>query len=141
MRATLLIFAPSLPALLRYFHLPLRDRARLPVTTLRLRSAKSLPHETFDLALDVAALTHGAPSGFITAADAALIAATVLSADDLSAGIARAICAIETVDPESHHLNRYAEAAADGDRSPADDAVLRRHGGDRTAISTLSAAP
>jgi len=39
--------APSLPALLRYFHLPLRDRARLPVTTLRLRSAKSLPHETF----------------------------------------------------------------------------------------------
>jgi hydroxysqualene dehydroxylase len=39
--------APSLPALLRYSHVPLRDRARLPVTTLRLRSAHSHPNETF----------------------------------------------------------------------------------------------
>lgn len=98
------------------------------------------PHETFDLALDVAALTHGAPSGFITAADAALLAATLLSADDLSAGIAQAIRTIEIVDPDSHHLDRYAEAAADGDRAPADGAVLRRHGAHRTAISSLSAA-
>lgn len=39
--------APSLPALLRYSHLPLRERARLPVTTLRLRSAHARPDETF----------------------------------------------------------------------------------------------
>ncbi len=39
--------AASLPALLRYSHLPLRDRLRLPVTTLRLRSAQSRPQETF----------------------------------------------------------------------------------------------
>jgi squalene-associated FAD-dependent desaturase len=38
---------PSLPALLGYRHLPLRDRFRLPVTTLRLRSAQSHPNETF----------------------------------------------------------------------------------------------
>ena len=38
---------PSLPALLRYGHLPLRDRVRLPITTLRLRSAQSQPNETF----------------------------------------------------------------------------------------------
>ena len=38
---------PSLPALLRYPLLPLRDRLRLPVTTLRLRSAQSHPKETF----------------------------------------------------------------------------------------------
>jgi hydroxysqualene dehydroxylase len=38
---------PSLPALLRYGHLPLRDRLRLPLTTRRLRSAQSQPHETF----------------------------------------------------------------------------------------------
>src|SRR5262249_52066297 len=38
---------PSLPALLRYRHLPLRDRLRLPVTTMRLRSAQSHPNETF----------------------------------------------------------------------------------------------
>jgi squalene-associated FAD-dependent desaturase len=38
---------PSLPALLRYSHLPLRDRLRLPITTLRLRSARSQPEETF----------------------------------------------------------------------------------------------
>jgi hydroxysqualene dehydroxylase len=39
--------APSLPALLRYSHLPVRDRSRLPVTTLRLRSAQPQPEETF----------------------------------------------------------------------------------------------
>ena len=39
--------APSLPLLLRYSHLPLRDRFRLPVTTLRLRSAQAQPQETF----------------------------------------------------------------------------------------------
>jgi hydroxysqualene dehydroxylase len=39
--------APSLPALLRYSHLPVRDRVRLPITTLRLRSAQSHPKETF----------------------------------------------------------------------------------------------
>ncbi len=38
---------PSLPALLRYSHLPLRDRVRLPITTLRLRAAQSRPDETF----------------------------------------------------------------------------------------------
>ena len=39
--------APSFPSLLRYSHLPLRDRFRLPVTTLRLRSAQTQPQETF----------------------------------------------------------------------------------------------
>ena len=39
--------ASSLPTLLAYSHLPLRDRARLPVTTLRMRSVKSRPGETF----------------------------------------------------------------------------------------------
>ncbi len=38
---------PSLPALLAYRHLPLRDRARIPVVTARLRSAKAQPGETF----------------------------------------------------------------------------------------------
>jgi squalene-associated FAD-dependent desaturase len=39
--------APSLPALLRYSHLPLRDRLRIPVVTARCRSAKARPGETF----------------------------------------------------------------------------------------------
>jgi len=39
--------APSLPSLLRYSLLPLRDRLRLPVTTLRMRSTQSQPGETF----------------------------------------------------------------------------------------------
>jgi squalene-associated FAD-dependent desaturase len=38
---------PSPRALLAYKHLSLRDRFRLPVTTLRLRSARSHPDETF----------------------------------------------------------------------------------------------
>jgi squalene-associated FAD-dependent desaturase len=41
------VIEPSLPALLRYSHLPRRDRLRLPLTTLRLRSAQSHPSETF----------------------------------------------------------------------------------------------
>jgi squalene-associated FAD-dependent desaturase len=38
---------PSLRALLTYTHLSFRDRLRLPVTTLRLRSAQSQPKESF----------------------------------------------------------------------------------------------
>ncbi len=43
--------APSLPALLAYKHLPLRERLRLPITTLRLRSARSQPQESFGVLL------------------------------------------------------------------------------------------
>ncbi|HEY2543034.1 MAG TPA: FAD-dependent oxidoreductase [Gaiellaceae bacterium] len=39
--------SPSLTALLRYGHLPLRDRLRLPLTLTRLRAAQSRPEETF----------------------------------------------------------------------------------------------
>ncbi|MGZ4382873.1 MAG: hydroxysqualene dehydroxylase HpnE [Gaiellaceae bacterium] len=38
---------PRLTTLLAYRHLPLRERIRLPITTLRLRSAQSQPNETF----------------------------------------------------------------------------------------------
>jgi hydroxysqualene dehydroxylase len=38
---------PSLPALLRYRHLPARERLRIPLTLLRLRSAQSQPKESF----------------------------------------------------------------------------------------------
>ena len=38
---------PSLPALLSYAHLPLRDRVRIPVVTARCRSARARPGETF----------------------------------------------------------------------------------------------
>ncbi len=39
--------APSLPALLRYAHVPLRDRLRIPVVTARCRSAAPHAGETF----------------------------------------------------------------------------------------------
>src|SRR5579862_8653223 len=39
--------APSLPALMRYSHLPLRDRLRIPIVTARCRTAKAKPGETF----------------------------------------------------------------------------------------------
>jgi hydroxysqualene dehydroxylase len=38
---------PSLAALLRYAHLPVRDRARLPLTLTRLRATQSRPKDTF----------------------------------------------------------------------------------------------
>jgi hypothetical protein len=39
--------SPSLPALLRYAHVPLRDRLRIPLTTARCKLAKARPGETF----------------------------------------------------------------------------------------------
>jgi squalene-associated FAD-dependent desaturase len=39
--------SPSLRSLLRYGHLPARDRLRLPLTLLRLRGAQSQPKESF----------------------------------------------------------------------------------------------
>ena len=39
--------APSLPALLRYSHLPARDRLRIPLVTARCRNARAKPGETF----------------------------------------------------------------------------------------------
>ncbi|MFL5909061.1 MAG: hydroxysqualene dehydroxylase HpnE [Gaiellaceae bacterium] len=39
--------SPSLPALLRYAHLSVRERMRLPLSLMRLRSARSQPNETF----------------------------------------------------------------------------------------------
>jgi squalene-associated FAD-dependent desaturase len=38
---------PSLPGLLSYAHVPLRDRLRIPVVTARCRGAKPRPGETF----------------------------------------------------------------------------------------------
>jgi hydroxysqualene dehydroxylase len=39
--------SPSLPALLRYAHVPLRDRVRIPVTTARCKFARAREGETF----------------------------------------------------------------------------------------------
>ena len=41
------VIEPSLRALLAYRHLSVKERVRLPLTTLRLRSARSQPDETF----------------------------------------------------------------------------------------------
>jgi hydroxysqualene dehydroxylase len=54
----------SLPALLRYTHLSLRERMRLPVTTLRLRSAQSQPDETFGRLLRRLGETDSSINGF-----------------------------------------------------------------------------
>ena len=39
--------APSLPALLRYAHVPPRDRIRIPLVTVRCRNARAQPGESF----------------------------------------------------------------------------------------------
>jgi squalene-associated FAD-dependent desaturase len=43
--------SPSLPALLRYAHLPVRDRVRIPVTTARCKFAHARDGETFGAVL------------------------------------------------------------------------------------------
>ncbi|WP_409328932.1 ADP-ribosylglycohydrolase family protein [Trujillonella humicola] len=98
------------------------------------------PRATFELAADVAALTHGKPRGHLTAADGALIADALLSARDLHQGIAQALGAIAQVDRDSHTVDLYAQAAEEGRHEPGDAAVLKRHVVDRTAQSTLRAA-
>jgi squalene-associated FAD-dependent desaturase len=55
---------PSLWALLRYRPLSLRDRIRLPVTTLRLRSARPQPEETFGALLRRLGETDSSIDGF-----------------------------------------------------------------------------
>jgi hydroxysqualene dehydroxylase len=44
---TVAAIEPSLPALLRYRHLPLRERIRIPLVTARCRNARAQPGETF----------------------------------------------------------------------------------------------
>src|SRR5581483_9083017 len=56
--------APTLTALLRYGHLPIRDRLRLPLTLTRLRSAQSRPKETFGAILRRLGETDAAVAGF-----------------------------------------------------------------------------
>jgi squalene-associated FAD-dependent desaturase len=55
---------PSPWALLTYKHLPRRDRFRLPITTLRLRSAQSQPNETFGQLLRRLGETDSSINGF-----------------------------------------------------------------------------
>jgi hydroxysqualene dehydroxylase len=45
--ARVAVIEPSLPALVRYAHLSLRDRLRIPLVTARCRSAEPRPGETF----------------------------------------------------------------------------------------------
>jgi hydroxysqualene dehydroxylase len=44
---TVAAIEPSFPALLRYRHLPLRERIRIPLVTARCRNARAQPGETF----------------------------------------------------------------------------------------------
>ena len=55
---------PSLRSLLTYGHLSFRDRVRLAVTTLRLRSAQSQPRETFGQLLRRLGETDSSVKGF-----------------------------------------------------------------------------
>ena len=74
---------PSLPALLRYGHLSLRHRVRLPVTTLRLRSAQSHPKETFGQLLRRLGETDSSINGFW---DVFIRPALNLRCDEVDAG-------------------------------------------------------
>lgn len=75
--------APSLPALLRYSHLPLRARSRLPATTLRLRSARPRTRETFGGLLRRLGETSGSIDRFW---DVFIRPALNLPADEVDAG-------------------------------------------------------
>ncbi|MDP9459863.1 MAG: ADP-ribosylglycohydrolase family protein [Actinomycetota bacterium] len=107
----------------------------LPVSVVGMPSPR-----TFELAADVAALTHGHPSGFITAADGALLATTLLTGRGLQAGVDEAERLIAEVNPGSDHVGAYARAADEGRISPGEPGLLAQHAYDRTAFAALRGA-
>jgi squalene-associated FAD-dependent desaturase len=75
--------APSLPALLRYAHLPWRDRVRIPLVTARCRTARPRPGETFGSVLRRLGASDAAVHRFW---DVFIRPALNLRADDVDAG-------------------------------------------------------
>jgi hypothetical protein len=90
--------------------------------------------------MDIAALTHGAPSGFTTAADAALITAELLDAEDVATGLPAGISRIADVDGGVDRAERYAMSARDGRNSPAQISLLSEHAPARAASAALCGA-
>jgi squalene-associated FAD-dependent desaturase len=74
---------PSLPALVSYAHLPLRDRVRIPLVTARCRNAKALPGETFGTLLRRLGASDAAVERFW---DVFIRPALNLRADEVDAG-------------------------------------------------------
>lgn len=107
----------------------------LPVALMNGEAAR-----VFEMAADIAALTHGAPSGLISPADGALILRTLLDSDDAVAGLRWAVDEIARVDEGSHHLDLYTDAIESARRRPGDPRLLRQHGHDRSAIAAVRGA-
>jgi squalene-associated FAD-dependent desaturase len=74
---------PSLPGLLSYAHVPLRDRLRIPVVTARCRTAKPRPGETFGSVLRRLGASDAAVDRFW---DVFIRPALNLRADEVDAG-------------------------------------------------------
>lgn len=103
---------------------------------LAIDEARSL----FEMATDTAALTHGAPDGFITAAHGALILRRLLDADHAVGGLRAALDDIRAIGDAPHHLDSYDAAIADALNNPGDPALLQKHGHDLSATSALQGA-
>ena len=74
---------PSLPGLLGYAHLSVRERVRLPLTLLRLRAAQPQPEETFGALLRRLGETDSSITRFL---DVFIRPALNLRADEVDAG-------------------------------------------------------
>jgi squalene-associated FAD-dependent desaturase len=74
---------PSLPALVAYGHVPLRDRLRIPIVTARCRNAKARPGETFGALLRRLGASDGAIDRFW---DVFIRPALNLRTDEVDAG-------------------------------------------------------
>jgi ADP-ribosylglycohydrolase len=96
------------------------------------------PEDLRSLAAEVAAQTHGAPDGFLAAADIVLVAAACLEGDDVVSACRAGLAAARRADPASPRLAALAAAAAPDPQPQARRlAVLAR---DRTAPATATAA-
>lgn len=108
------------------------------VRTLPVGLLSSSPLAMAELAMDVAALTHGSPEGYLPVAAGALLVAALAAGTDMTAALDDGLRRIAEI--ESTGLQRYRTAVADGRRTPGDQELLRRHSSDRTAASALAGA-
>lgn len=108
------------------------------VRTLPVGLLASEPAAMVDLAVDVAALTHGSPEGHVPAADGALLVAALASGEDVVSSLDDGLHRIAEIG--SPDVQRYRSAVADGRRTPGDQELVRQHSPDRTAASALAGA-
>lgn len=96
--------------------------------------------KTFDLAADLAALTHGAPAAHRAAAEGAVLATAFLAEADPQAALAAGLLELSAVDTGELDLGRFQRAGNDAQARPGDPSTLAQHASSWSADAVLAGA-